>query len=465
MADATVNLQANAGNVSKTLGDLRKRLREVKNEANATSLSNVSALKRLREEYNRLDFQIKALSKGRGMFDGLDGVVNRAALRFASFSAIMSGLNRLFNAAIENNRELKNRISKVETAADGASRAFGDYLVNVDKSAGVTESFIGSLNRMTNFLEDFSTGKIGGGKDIGSIFTSFLQTEQHDRGRGLIARRRKRQREDALAGAQNEVTQAKARGKALDDLIKKQEQEIERVKEESEAVQDLLDAREALRKSVEEIGDTGDIGTSDVTRDKERNKIDQENIKARIELWDQESDKRMQIDEDDERRREQGFIRSANLYGNLLEQAILNGGDAFEKTFKAALAKIAIGATFGLIGQALGFGTFGKIFGGLTGLFAGGGEFYTRGPQLIMVGDNPGGVERVTVEPVSGKGKTRVLNNGAIAMAGGGSVSTVPTRSSTFVTRELVSLQIDSQDVDFAIRKNGKRRNDRRQGV
>lgn len=57
--------------------------------------------------------------------------------------------------------------------------------------------------------------------------------------------------------------------------------------------------------------------------------------------------------------------------------------------------------------------------------FGGGGDFLTQGPQMIMVGDNPGGVERVTVEPVSGKGKT-VIGAGAkmIHLAGGGSVTT-----------------------------------------
>ena len=101
----------------------------------------------------------------------------------------------------------------------------------------------------------------------------------------------------------------------------------------------------------------------------------------------------------------------------------------------------------------------GSIFG-----FAGGGEFYTRGPQMIMVGDNPGGVERVTVEPVSGKGQTRMIG-GALAMAGGGSIE--PIRSSQHaagqqVVREIADLYIDSQKVDYAIRIRGKRLNDRR---
>lgn len=45
----------------------------------------------------------------------------------------------------------------------------------------------------------------------------------------------------------------------------------------------------------------------------------------------------------------------------------------------------------------------------------------TKGPTLLLVGDNPGGVERVTVEPISGRGKTFVDPGGnLVAMAGGG---------------------------------------------
>jgi hypothetical protein len=54
---------------------------------------------------------------------------------------------------------------------------------------------------------------------------------------------------------------------------------------------------------------------------------------------------------------------------------------------------------------------------------AGGGRFMTKGPTLLMVGDNPGGVERVTVEPISGRGQTVVKGNMA-KMAGGGVLET-----------------------------------------
>jgi len=49
---------------------------------------------------------------------------------------------------------------------------------------------------------------------------------------------------------------------------------------------------------------------------------------------------------------------------------------------------------------------------------AGGADFVTSGPQLMMVGDNPGGKERVTVEPLSGKGQTKMIP----AFGGGGSL-------------------------------------------
>lgn len=52
---------------------------------------------------------------------------------------------------------------------------------------------------------------------------------------------------------------------------------------------------------------------------------------------------------------------------------------------------------------------------------AGGGSFMTKGPTMLVVGDNPGGVERVDVTPVSGKGRTTV-GQGMIKMAGGGTL-------------------------------------------
>jgi hypothetical protein len=59
----------------------------------------------------------------------------------------------------------------------------------------------------------------------------------------------------------------------------------------------------------------------------------------------------------------------------------------------------------------------------IGGAAAGGGTFYTKGPTLMLVGDNPTGRERVTVEPIGAKGKTWVNpNSNLVAMAGGGTL-------------------------------------------
>lgn len=56
---------------------------------------------------------------------------------------------------------------------------------------------------------------------------------------------------------------------------------------------------------------------------------------------------------------------------------------------------------------------------------AGGGTFETKGPTMLLVGDNPGGRERIDVTPLSGRGHTSVNpNSNLIAMAGGGSLVT-----------------------------------------
>lgn len=59
---------------------------------------------------------------------------------------------------------------------------------------------------------------------------------------------------------------------------------------------------------------------------------------------------------------------------------------------------------------------------------AGGGNFVTKGPTMLLVGDNPGGVEHISVTPISGKGSTRVVEGSGltqVAMAGGGNLTAI----------------------------------------
>lgn len=61
-----------------------------------------------------------------------------------------------------------------------------------------------------------------------------------------------------------------------------------------------------------------------------------------------------------------------------------------------------------------------SIFGASKVKAAGGGSFVTSGPTNFTVGDNPGGMELVSVLPLSGIGQSSV-NGQALRMAGGGS--------------------------------------------
>lgn len=73
---------------------------------------------------------------------------------------------------------------------------------------------------------------------------------------------------------------------------------------------------------------------------------------------------------------------------------------------------------------ASGLASVAKIAGVDTGVAAAGGtDFVTSKPTMLLVGDNPGGREHVQVTPLSGKGKTRTFGRNGIAMAGGGSLT------------------------------------------
>lgn len=112
-----------------------------------------------------------------------------------------------------------------------------------------------------------------------------------------------------------------------------------------------------------------------------------------------------------------------------LTKLTLDTASAISSLTAASEANPANALTFGGAGAlqfAVGliriFSNIGQA-GALISQAAGGGSFMTRGPQILLVGDNPGGVERVDVTPVSGRGQTRVTGN-MVAMAGGGTMYT-----------------------------------------
>lgn len=100
---------------------------------------------------------------------------------------------------------------------------------------------------------------------------------------------------------------------------------------------------------------------------------------------------------------------------------------AYESAFLPVptVASPVLGVLSAAAAVVTGLGNVAKINSiGVGGAAAGGGDFMTKGPTLLLVGDNPGGVEQVSVRPISGKGQTSVAPGGnLIAMAGGGTLT------------------------------------------
>lgn len=146
---------------------------------------------------------------------------------------------------------------------------------------------------------------------------------------------------------------------------------------------------------------------------------------------------------DSSRAKTEAAIGAANAVlgalGSLSQLAADNARYAKELAIAQAIIDTIAGATKAFAqGGVLGFITGGAVIvAGMANVAkiastpipqnraAGGGSFMTKGPTTLLVGDNPGGVERVTVEPISGYGQTYVNPQGnLVAMAGGGTLTT-----------------------------------------
>lgn len=104
------------------------------------------------------------------------------------------------------------------------------------------------------------------------------------------------------------------------------------------------------------------------------------------------------------------FVNLGNMAGRILTQIITQ-----------MLVVKMINMALGLFGFQMNGGgpTITKMPTPTMVAAAGGGDFITRGPTTFTVGDNPGGIEAVSVRPISGIGQT-MINGNRIAMAGGG---------------------------------------------
>jgi hypothetical protein len=234
-------------------------------------------------------------------------------------------------------------------------------------------------------------------------------------------------RRDALldAAAAKEKTRQEALQKQKEAFAKDNEERYqERVNLNKKQNEDLLKAFEDELKSVQDNAKT----EADVYswKSKQKKKFDEADIQSSIEVANAAKGV---ISE----------LASAAEQGSDLQKALaltnvaINLGTAIGNLTATTSAptpdNLLTGGVSGFIKYAAGLA---QIIGAITsarniigGAAAGGGDFMTNGPTMLLVGDNPGGRERVTVEPISGKGQTTINpNSGLVAMAGGGSLTT-----------------------------------------
>lgn len=241
---------------------------------------------------------------------------------------------------------------------------------------------------------------------------------------------------------------------------KRQKAEEERLKEKEAALKSLYQTQLTERK---ELGDAFALS-----------EIDLDNIITETKIDNQEkiAESRRRVSEMERMRQLTDLALTGQTFAILGSMA--KEHTAFAKasaiaegtinTYLGATKAIAQGGFAGIalaaVTIAAGLANVGKII-GVDAVFGGGGDFITRGPTLLLVGDNPGGAERVTVEPLSGKGQTKIFNpsriNGisnGIAMAGGGTLTVQAAQQQRQMQQLINNQQIQPvlvlQDFEYA---------------
>lgn len=241
---------------------------------------------------------------------------------------------------------------------------------------------------------------------------------------GILALEREEQ--DRLKAAQEEQRKL---NKEVDDYVKKV---LEAIDAPRKAEQQRKQQRESTSGAGQSFAEQIGLPSSDEVNAHLKTLVKPVEIaeERKRELWRQSSDIYIQ---EQERQINAAQASIANIQSIFDENSaeyqalalIQNGID----TYRAATAALAppptgAGPLFGPILAATTIAAGLANAARIAGFAAGGGDFVTKGPSLLLVGDNPGGRERVTVEPLSGKGQTKIFGPNMVAMAGGGQLYT-----------------------------------------
>lgn len=245
--------------------------------------------------------------------------------------------------------------------------------------------------------------------------------------------------EVALAEAETKKEEFKARQKLLNTELKNEENAIKQrsLNAEQQAEFLLLIERDYLQKQKdlrEEFGlkpisqvlfGTKEQLEEDFEEFKKNSEKINEDVKKGIderlkaakketEAKKAQADRQRKIDEETEQAKVDLALNTLGITSSLLEQ-----GTAEYKGVKIAETVISTAAGISKafadpklvfpadVIQASVVAATGAVNIATIAAAAGGGEFVTKGETLLLVGDNPGGQERVIVEPIGGRGTTR----------------------------------------------------------
>lgn len=339
------------------------------------------------------------------------------------------------NERLAKNAELLTDIANKELTIEKRKEAVLQVQENVTAN---TNDQLGFLNDQINALDKMR-------KTVADTGVYDLQINKLIAQRGSLLTNESRQREKVQKQLNSLLAaEAKEQERILEGIRKEEERRLAAsLKRQQAAIKNIRNVKapdteeDILLKYYNQLADVREKDAKEQSEtdkklfdhlDKSADKF-KKNEEKKTSDRQKESNKRRAI-EDDELAAQQAYLEASLL----LTSTFLGEGSAAYKALAVAQATIDTyrGATAALAPPPVGAGPiFGPALAALTiatGLAnvatisgiaaAGGADFTTKGPTMLIVGDNPGGVEHVSVKPISGKGKTKTWNGG-VAAAGG----------------------------------------------
>lgn len=355
---------------AKSTGNLRREINVLRSGLNTLAASGASerTMQPLINSLRNANTAMRKLrddTRGTGQFlDTFRGGIGKTILSFAGWSAAISGVSKLLRAAVENNKELKDKVDSLSQSTDRAAGAFGGFLDRLDTATGFMRNLNTEVSGFARLMEE------------DSVIANLLALDPSGTGAFL--------RKSAAF-----VAPKKGGDSPLDKLNKKAKEDrggsIERpprIDRLNEFVgENLLVDEEAnlIGEAMESVMEKVPSFKAFLDEERERAMESQE-ARQMLVQWelDREKEKQELIDE--------GLQKQIDVYTNVIgpfqqafEQSFLNSGRGFQKSMiraiEAIIAKFASSAIFALIGSALGLGGgggFGSIFKKLVGFADGG---------------------------------------------------------------------------------------------